>query len=49
MGERDTTRRILDQLGEDETLLSTDYKFADLKLFGPAFAVLRLVTLLSIR
>jgi hypothetical protein len=39
MGERDTTRRILDQLGEDETLLSTDYTFADLKLFGPAFVV----------
>ncbi|EMA56463.1 hypothetical protein [Halococcus thailandensis] len=43
MGERDTTRRILDQLGEDETLLSTDYTAADLKLFGPAFLLVILV------
>jgi hypothetical protein len=43
MGERDTTRRILDQLGEDETLLSTDYTFADLKLFGPAFGIAILI------
>ena len=43
MGERDTTRRILDQLGEDETLLSTDYTAADLKLFGPAFVLVILV------
>jgi hypothetical protein len=39
MGDRDTSRRILDQLGEDETLLSTDYRLADLKLFGPAFVI----------
>ena len=43
MDERDTTRRILDQLGEDETLLSTDYTAADLKLFGPAFVLVILV------
>jgi hypothetical protein len=43
MGERDTTRRILDQLGEDETLLSTDYTAADLKLFGPAFVLVILI------
>jgi hypothetical protein len=43
MGERDTTRRILDQLGEDETLLSTDYTPADLKLFGPAFLLVILI------
>jgi hypothetical protein len=35
MSDRTTTRRILDQLGEDETLLSTDYTAADLKLLIP--------------
>ena len=43
MGERDTTRRILDQLGEEETVLSTDYKLADLKLFAPALVVVILI------
>jgi hypothetical protein len=37
MSDRTTTRRILDQLGEDETLLSTDYTPADLKLLVPGF------------
>ena len=41
--QRDTTRRILAQLGEDETLLSTDYTIADLKLVAPAFVVAVLI------
>jgi hypothetical protein len=38
-----TTRRILDQLGEPETILGTDYTAADLKLFIPGFLLAFLV------
>jgi hypothetical protein len=43
MSERPTSRRILDQLGEDETLLTTDYTLADLKLLVPGFVLAFLV------
>ncbi len=37
MSQRPTTRRILDQLGEEETILSTEYTATDLKLLLPGF------------
>jgi hypothetical protein len=43
MSERPTSRRILDQLGEDETLLTTDYTPADLILLVPGFVLAFLV------
>lgn len=43
MSERPTSRRILDQLGEEETLLTTEYTLADLKLLIPGFVVAFLV------
>lgn len=41
--EQATTRRILDQLGEAETILGTEYTAADLKLFIPGFMLAFLV------
>lgn len=39
MSQRPATRRILDQLGEDETVLSTEYTAADLKLLLPGLLI----------
>lgn len=41
--EQATTRRILDQLGEAETILGTEYTAADLKLFMPGVLLAFLV------